>query len=89
MLLGLAQAHELSLQEDHSITGKFDPTALERGAKVGFFSPLGLLCQALRELDTSPNAAKAWPPFACSDGLPEAFELTKLAEQTKQKAFKA
>eukprot|EP00435_Cladocopium_sp_Y103_P057743 s25_g20.t1 len=47
-------------KEDHSITGKFDPTALERGAK------------ALRELDTSPNAAKA-------------FELTKLAEQTKQK----
>jgi len=47
-------------KEDHSITGKFDPTALERGAK------------ALRELDTSPNATKA-------------FELTKLAEQTKQK----
>ncbi|CAE7531109.1 atad3-b [Symbiodinium natans] len=42
-----------------SITGKFDPSALERGAA------------ALRELDTSPNAAKA-------------FELTKMAEQTKQ-----
>eukprot|EP00439_Symbiodinium_sp_Y106_P056380 s2371_g7.t3 len=42
-----------------SITGKFDPSALERGAA------------ALRELDTSPNATKA-------------FELTKMAEQTKQ-----
>ncbi|CAJ1417648.1 unnamed protein product [Effrenium voratum] len=50
----------IQLKEDHSITGKFDPTALERGAK------------ALRDLDTSPNATKA-------------FELTKLAEQTKQK----
>lgn len=37
-----------------------DPTALERGAK------------ALKELDSSPNAAKA-------------FEVTKLQEQTKQK----
>merc|ERR1719316_1360875 len=43
-----------------NITGKFDPTALERGAK------------ALKDLDNSPNAAKA-------------FELTKLAETTKQK----
>jgi len=43
-----------------AITGKFDPSALERGAK------------ALKEMDTSPNAAKA-------------FELTKLAEMTKQK----
>jgi len=47
-----------------NITGKFDPTALERGAK------------ALKELDTSPNAAKA-------------FELTKLAEQTKQKELQS
>jgi ATPase family AAA domain-containing protein 3A/B len=43
-----------------NITGKFDPSALERGAK------------ALKDLDTSPNAQKA-------------FELTKVAEQTKQK----
>jgi len=47
-------------KDDNSITGKFDPTALERGAK------------ALKELDQSPNATKA-------------FELTKLAETTKQK----
>jgi len=47
-----------------NITGKFDPTALERGAK------------ALKELDSSPNAAKA-------------FEVTKLAEQTKQKELQA
>lgn len=46
--------------KDDDITGKFDPTALERGAK------------ALKELDSSPNAAKA-------------FEVTKLQEQTKQK----
>merc|ERR1719401_1249581 len=46
--------------QDESISGKFDPSALERGAK------------ALKELDTSPNAHKA-------------FELTKVAEQTKQK----
>lgn len=46
--------------EAGNITGKFDPSALERGAK------------ALKELDTSPNAAKA-------------FELTKVAELTKQK----
>lgn len=42
------------------ITGRFDPTALERGAK------------ALKELDASPNATKA-------------FEITKLQEMTKQK----
>jgi len=47
-----------------SITGKFDPSALERGAK------------ALKELDTSPNAAKA-------------FELTKMSETTKQKELQA
>jgi ATPase family AAA domain-containing protein 3A/B len=47
-------------KDDSSITGKFDPTALERGAK------------ALKDLDNSPNATKA-------------FELTKLAETTKQK----
>eukprot|EP00931_Biecheleriopsis_adriatica_P004388 TRINITY_DN106066_c0_g1_i1.p1 TRINITY_DN106066_c0_g1~~TRINITY_DN106066_c0_g1_i1.p1 ORF type:complete len:572 (+),score=183.56 TRINITY_DN106066_c0_g1_i1:57-1772(+) len=47
-------------KDDGSITGKFDPTALERGAK------------ALRELNESPNANKA-------------FELTKMAEATKQK----
>lgn len=47
-------------KEDTSITGKFDPRALERGAK------------ALKDLDQSPNASKA-------------FELTKLAETTKQK----
>jgi len=44
--------------------GKFDSSALERGAK------------ALKELDTSPNAGRA-------------FELTKLAEQSKQKQFQA
>lgn len=44
----------------NNITGRFDATALERGAK------------ALKELDSSPNATKA-------------FELTKLAETTKQK----
>lgn len=49
-----------SPKKPDNITGKFDPTALERGAK------------ALKELDTSPNAAKA-------------FELTKMSEQTKQK----
>eukprot|EP00811_Abedinium_folium_P015848 NODE_2479_length_2204_cov_9.479056.p1 GENE.NODE_2479_length_2204_cov_9.479056~~NODE_2479_length_2204_cov_9.479056.p1 ORF type:complete len:571 (+),score=244.09 NODE_2479_length_2204_cov_9.479056:140-1852(+) len=43
-----------------SITGKFDPSALERGA------------QALKDLDSSPNATKA-------------FELTKQQEVTKQK----
>eukprot|EP00919_Chromeraceae_sp_WS-2016_P038775 GHVR01092573.1.p1 GENE.GHVR01092573.1~~GHVR01092573.1.p1 ORF type:complete len:587 (+),score=163.53 GHVR01092573.1:40-1800(+) len=43
-----------------SISGSFDPTALERGAK------------ALKELDVSPNAAKA-------------FEITRLQEVTKQK----
>ncbi len=42
------------------ISGTFDPTALERGAK------------ALKEIDSSGNAAKA-------------FELTKMQEQTKQK----
>jgi len=47
-------------EKGNSITGKFDPTALERGEK------------ALKELDQSPNASKA-------------FELTKLAEGTKQK----
>lgn len=47
---------------DNNITGKFDASALERGAK------------ALKELDSSPNAAKA-------------FELTKLAETTKQKEY--
>lgn len=47
-----------------NITGKFDPSALERGAK------------ALKELDSSPNAGKA-------------FELTKLAEITKQKEMQA
>jgi len=47
-------------KKDGSITGKFDPEALERGAK------------ALKSLDQSPNASKA-------------FELTKLAETTKQK----
>ncbi|CAE8687605.1 unnamed protein product, partial [Polarella glacialis] len=51
-------------KEDNSITGKFDPSALERGAK------------ALKDLDTSPNAIKA-------------FELTKLAETTKQKELSA
>jgi len=51
-------------KEDTSITGKFDPSALERGAK------------ALKDLDTSPNAQKA-------------FELTKLAEQTKQKEMQS
>merc|ERR1719401_1851088 len=50
--------------QDESISGKFDPTALERGAK------------ALKELDTSPNAAKA-------------FELTKLAEISRQKELQA
>ncbi|PFH35815.1 ATPase, AAA family protein [Besnoitia besnoiti] len=52
--------HKPSAGKDEDITGKFDPTALERGAK------------ALKELDSSPNAAKA-------------FEVTKLQEQTKQK----
>lgn len=47
-----------------SITGNFDPSALERGAK------------ALKELDTSPNAAKA-------------FEITKLAETNKQRELQA
>lgn len=47
-----------------NITGKFDPTALERGAK------------ALKELEASPNASKA-------------FELTKQAELTKQKELQA
>ncbi|KAJ1610282.1 AAA domain-containing protein [Cryptosporidium canis] len=43
-----------------SISGNFDPTALERGAK------------ALKQLDSSPNAQKA-------------FEIIKLQEKTKQK----
>lgn len=47
-------------QPNDSISGKFDPTALERGAK------------ALRDLDASPNAARA-------------FEVTKLQELTRQK----
>lgn len=47
-------------QSNESITGKFDPTALERGAK------------ALRDLDASPNATRA-------------FEITKLQELTRQK----
>lgn len=51
-------------KKDDSITGRFDPTALERGAA------------ALKELGNSPNASKA-------------FELTKLAEQTKQKELQA
>lgn len=51
-------------KKDDNITGKFDPSALERGAK------------ALKDLDTSPNATKA-------------FELTKLAETTKQKEIQA
>eukprot|EP00927_Polykrikos_kofoidii_P085281 TRINITY_DN923_c0_g1_i1.p1 TRINITY_DN923_c0_g1~~TRINITY_DN923_c0_g1_i1.p1 ORF type:complete len:558 (-),score=122.39 TRINITY_DN923_c0_g1_i1:149-1822(-) len=51
---------EKKREGDDSISGQFDPTALERGAK------------ALKELDTSPNANKA-------------FELAKLAELTKQK----
>eukprot|EP00928_Gymnodinium_smaydae_P088478 TRINITY_DN72560_c0_g1_i1.p1 TRINITY_DN72560_c0_g1~~TRINITY_DN72560_c0_g1_i1.p1 ORF type:complete len:564 (+),score=152.12 TRINITY_DN72560_c0_g1_i1:97-1788(+) len=51
-------------KDDANITGKFDPTALERGAK------------ALRELDNSPNAKKA-------------FELTREAEKTKQKELQA
>ncbi|KAK2195945.1 bifunctional ATPase [Babesia duncani] len=46
-------------KDDKNITGKFDPTALERGAK------------ALKMLDSSPNAQKA-------------FELTKLQELTRQ-----
>ncbi|CDJ56737.1 ATPase, AAA family domain-containing protein, putative, partial [Eimeria maxima] len=47
-------------EEGENITGKFDPTALERGAK------------ALKQLDSSPNAARA-------------FEVIKLQEMTKQK----
>ena len=47
-----------------NITGHFDPTALGRGAK------------ALKELDQSANAARA-------------FEITKVQEQTKQKEFQA
>jgi ATPase family AAA domain-containing protein 3A/B len=35
-------------KDENSITGKFDPTALERGAK------------ALKELDSSPNSSKAF-----------------------------
>ncbi|CAD7950280.1 unnamed protein product [Amoebophrya sp. A25] len=46
--------------DKEKISGSFDPTALERGAK------------ALKELDASQNATKA-------------FELTKLQETTKQK----
>ncbi|KAH7650271.1 26S proteosome regulatory subunit [Cryptosporidium bovis] len=45
---------------EQRINGNFDPTALERGAK------------ALRELDSSPNAQKA-------------FEIVKLQEKTRQK----
>lgn len=51
-------------KKEDNITGKFDPSALERGAK------------ALKELDSSPNATKA-------------FELTKLSETTKQKELQA
>ncbi|CAD7963666.1 unnamed protein product [Amoebophrya sp. A120] len=47
-------------EKAEKISGSFDPSALERGAK------------ALKEMDASGNAAKA-------------FELTKLQEQTKQK----
>jgi len=54
-----------SRKQDDSITGgKFDASALERGAK------------ALKELDSSPNAGKA-------------FELTKLAEMSRQKELQA
>jgi ATPase family AAA domain-containing protein 3A/B len=49
---------------DESITGKFDPTALERGAK------------AMKELDSSPNASKA-------------FDVIKLQEMTKQKEIQS
>ena len=49
---------------EDSITGKFDPTALERGAK------------AMKELDSSPNASKA-------------FEVIKMQEATKQKEIQA
>ena len=49
---------------EDSITGKFDPTALERGAK------------ALKDLDSSPNSAKA-------------FDIIKMQEQTKQREIQA
>ncbi|KAK1444356.1 ATP-ase like protein [Babesia gibsoni] len=49
----------LPAKDDMNITGKFDPSALERGAK------------ALKMLDSSPNAQKA-------------FELTKMQEITRQ-----
>ncbi|XP_955399.1 AAA family ATPase, putative [Theileria annulata] len=57
--LPIPNTNQSSNKDDNNITGKFDPTALERGAK------------ALRMLDSSPNAQKA-------------FELTKLQEMTKQ-----
>ena len=47
-----------------NISGSFDPSALERGAK------------ALKDMDSSPNATKA-------------FEITKLQEQTKQKELQS
>ena len=47
-----------------TINGSFDPSALERGAK------------ALKEMDSSNNASKA-------------FEITKQQEITKQKEFQA
>mmetsp|Transcript_7638 Transcript_7638/g.14885 ORF Transcript_7638/g.14885 Transcript_7638/m.14885 type:complete len:591 (+) Transcript_7638:166-1938(+) len=47
-------------EDPKNITGSFDPTALERAAK------------ALKDLDASPNANKA-------------FEITKLQEHTRQK----
>eukprot|EP00428_Durinskia_dybowskii_P014276 CAMPEP_0170212890 /NCGR_PEP_ID=MMETSP0116_2-20130129/6067_1 /TAXON_ID=400756 /ORGANISM="Durinskia baltica, Strain CSIRO CS-38" /LENGTH=551 /DNA_ID=CAMNT_0010463437 /DNA_START=114 /DNA_END=1769 /DNA_ORIENTATION=+ len=53
----------MSDRKDTAIGGKFDATALERGAK------------ALRELDHSPNAAKA-------------LELIHLAESTRQEELK-
>lgn len=55
---------QMPKMKEESITGKFDASALERGAK------------ALKEMDTSPNAGKA-------------FELTKLAELSKQQQLKA
>ena len=56
----VAQATGDATTAKQVISGTFDPTALERGAK------------ALKEIDSSGNAAKA-------------FELTKMQEQTKQK----
>ncbi|EKX73224.1 ATPase, AAA family domain containing protein [Theileria equi strain WA] len=60
---GPAPVQPSSSKDDKNITGKFDPTALERGAK------------ALRMLDSSPNAQKA-------------FELTRLQELTRQQEIK-